>query len=58
LGRSEWHEYELDDHTLQLIEAVIEKECFINGISIEEGASSKGGSIPRMFQLAAYSPAY
>ncbi len=57
LGTLGWHEYELDDHTFQLIEAVMEKECFITGIDMEEGAGSQGCSIPRMFQEVIYSQA-
>jgi hypothetical protein len=54
LGTLGWHEYELDEHTFQLIEAVIEKEYFQNRIDLKEGAAVKRFSIPLMFQQAAF----
>jgi hypothetical protein len=53
-----WYEYELDDHTFQLIEAVIEKECFTNRVDVEEGVISKVCAIPQLFKQVSYSHAF
>ncbi|MDY6904163.1 MAG: hypothetical protein SWH61_05695 [Thermodesulfobacteriota bacterium] len=41
-----WHEFELDRHTFQMIEAIIENEQFSQNLSTEEGLEAGGLSIP------------
>jgi hypothetical protein len=50
LGTLGWNEFELDDHTFRLIEAVIEKECFINKTENKNGLISKECPISQLFQ--------
>lgn len=45
-----WDEFELDDHTLQQIEAVIENNCFKNRIEVKDCIITKDFSIPLLFQ--------
>ncbi len=54
LGTPGWHEYELDDHTFRLIEAIIEKECFTNRIVTKNGFITKKCSIPQLFKEASF----
>lgn len=44
-----WYEFELDDHTFQLIKAIIESERFINKEEEKEGLLPKEFSIPLLF---------
>jgi hypothetical protein len=57
LGTLGWHEFDLDYHTFQLIEAVIERKFFANQIDVIEGIISKKCFIPQLFQHVAYSNA-
>lgn len=50
-----WDEFELDDHTFQLIEAIIENERFINNVEAKDGLLAKEFSIPLLFQQPPHS---
>jgi hypothetical protein len=45
-----WHEIDLDDHTFQLIAAIIDKKCFSSKREEKEKLIIKEFSIPLYFQ--------